>query len=90
MIKSAGIALAFALTSLASPIAASAASPGAMVVAPYLQPARLGGYACTARSRVAYGYWKGARTLAAARLGALRECAARTPRGLLCVITACN
>jgi len=89
MTKSFGIALALAVTSVAAPIAASAAPAGGLAVSPYLQQARYY-YACTARSRVAMGYWKNAPNLATAKLNALRECAIRTPRGLVCVITACN
>ena len=43
---------------------------------------------CVARSRTSSG-WYVAPTLAGARLGALRECAVRTPRGLRCYITSC-
>ncbi len=43
---------------------------------------------CVARSRTSSG-WFVSPTLAGARLGALRECAVRTPRGLRCYITSC-
>jgi hypothetical protein len=44
---------------------------------------------CVARSRLAVGYWT-TTTVDAAKLGALRQCAARTPRGLLCVVVSCS
>jgi hypothetical protein len=56
--------------------------------APMLIPARLG-HTCVARSAVAMGYWT-ARYLAAAKLGALRQCAVRTPAGLVCLIVSCS
>jgi hypothetical protein len=46
-------------------------------------------YTCTARSRVAYGVWT-AGTLSVAKRGALTQCAIRTPRGMVCLITACR
>ena len=63
-----------ALTSLAFVAGASDASARA--------------YKCIARSRTSSG-WEVATTLAGARLGALRQCAVRTPRGLRCYITSC-
>jgi len=56
--------------------------------APALQPVYYV-HTCTARSRVAYGYWSNV-SLAVARVRALRQCAIRTPRGLTCFITACT
>jgi len=56
--------------------------------APVLQPVYYL-HTCTARSRVAYGYWSNV-SLAVAKLRALRQCAIRTPRGLTCFITACT
>ena len=60
--------------------------------APTLQAARVirvRVYTCTARSVFAYGVWT-ARTLAAARAGALYQCAIRTPHGYMCRITRCR
>ncbi len=60
--------------------------------APLLQPVRVikvHVYTCTARSRVAFGVWT-APLLATARTGALYQCALRTPRGLVCLITRCR
>jgi len=44
---------------------------------------------CIAHSRVAYGYGYSP-YLASAKTIALANCAIRTPRGLLCVITSCS
>ena len=46
-------------------------------------------YHCVAHSRVAYGYGN-SRLLGSAKAIALSQCAIRTPRGLLCVITSCS
>jgi hypothetical protein len=46
-------------------------------------------WVCYARSPVAYG-WGSSGYLGSAKLIALRECAVRTPRGMVCVITSCN
>ncbi len=46
-------------------------------------------YTCTARSRFAYGVWTTG-VLAAAKRGALLQCAIRTPRGFLCLVTSCR
>jgi hypothetical protein len=46
-------------------------------------------HTCVARSRLAMGYWT-TTTVAAAKVGALRQCAVRTPRGLLCVVVSCS
>jgi hypothetical protein len=46
-------------------------------------------HVCYAHSRVAYG-WGRSGYLSSARVIALRECAVRTPRGLVCVITSCS
>jgi hypothetical protein len=90
MIKQAAAACALALASIATPIAASAAQ---MSANPYLVPARtvvIHVYSCVARSPTgSYGYSTNIGTLAGARLIALRQCAIRTPRGLVCVITRC-
>ncbi|HXQ15890.1 MAG TPA: hypothetical protein VN814_14845 [Caulobacteraceae bacterium] len=56
--------------------------------APTLTQARLS-HTCVARSAVAVGYWT-ARYLATAKVGALRQCAVRTPRGLVCLIVSCS
>ncbi|HTP77292.1 MAG TPA: hypothetical protein VMJ73_09955 [Rhizomicrobium sp.] len=45
-------------------------------------------YKCTARSPVAYG-WFISPSLSVARYNALRQCAIRTPRGLVCLIRSC-
>ena len=54
-----------------------------------MQPAAYRRHTCVARSRLAVGYWT-TTTVALAKLGALRQCAARTPRGLLCVVVSCS
>ena len=46
-------------------------------------------HTCVARSRLAVGYWT-TTTVAAAKVGALRQCAVRTPRGLLCLVVSCS
>jgi len=46
-------------------------------------------HVCYAHSRVAYG-WGSSVYLGQARAIALRECAVRTPRGLMCYITSCR
>ncbi len=46
-------------------------------------------HTCYAHSRVAYGYGISP-YLGTAKVIALRECAVRTPRGLVCVITSCR
>jgi hypothetical protein len=56
--------------------------------APALTNVRLS-YTCVARSAVAMGYWT-ARYLATAKVGALRQCAVRTPRGMVCLIVSCS
>jgi hypothetical protein len=56
--------------------------------APMLIQARLS-HTCVARSATAMGYWT-ARYLATAKLGALRQCAVRTPAGLVCLIVSCS
>jgi hypothetical protein len=56
--------------------------------APMLQQAAIR-ITCVAHSRVAYGYGYSP-LLGVAKTIALRECAARTPRGLVCVITSCR
>jgi hypothetical protein len=56
---------------------------------PLMQPAAYRRHTCIARSRLAVGYWT-TTTVAGAKLGALRQCAVRTPRGLLCVVTSCS
>jgi hypothetical protein len=57
--------------------------------APALAPARYHRWTCIARSRMAYGYGVAASRPAAARM-ALAQCAVRTRRGLVCVLTSCN
>jgi hypothetical protein len=57
--------------------------------APLMQPAAYRRHTCIARSRLAVGYWT-TTTVAGAKLGALRQCAVRTPRGLLCVVVSCS
>ena len=54
-----------------------------------MQPAAYRKHTCVARSRLAVGYWT-TTTLAAAKLGALRQCAVRTPRGLVCLVVSCS
>ena len=44
---------------------------------------------CVAHSRVAYGYGNSI-SLRQSKAIALTQCAVRTPRGLLCVITSCS
>ncbi len=56
---------------------------------PALQPAAVRRHTCVARSRTAVGYWT-TTSLAAAKLGALRQCAVRTPRGLVCLVVSCS
>jgi hypothetical protein len=56
---------------------------------PALQPAALHRHTCVARSPMAVGYWT-TTTLAGAKLGALRQCAIRTRRGLVCVVVSCT
>jgi hypothetical protein len=46
-------------------------------------------HVCYAHSRVAYG-WGQSPYLGTAKVIALRECAVRTPRGLVCYITSCR
>jgi hypothetical protein len=46
-------------------------------------------FVCYARSPVAYG-WGSSGGLGTAKVIALRECAVRTPRGMVCVITSCG
>jgi hypothetical protein len=90
-------ALAGALGCLMLAGAGSAEPIGAPAVytptaAPLLQPVRvikIHVYTCTARSRVAYGVATSG-VLATARRGALYQCAVRTPRGLVCLITRCR
>jgi hypothetical protein len=57
--------------------------------APSLQQAAYRRHTCVARSRTAVGYWT-TTTVAGAKLGALRQCAVRTPRGLLCLVVSCS
>jgi len=57
--------------------------------APALQQVAYRRHTCVARSRTAVGYWT-TTTLAGAKLGALRQCAVRTPRGLLCLVVSCS
>jgi hypothetical protein len=57
--------------------------------APLMQPAAYRRHTCVARSRTAVGYWT-TTTVAGAKLGALRQCAVRTPRGFLCVVVSCS
>jgi len=45
-------------------------------------------YRCTARSPLAFG-WFISPNLAVSRYNALRQCAIRTPRGLVCLIRSC-
>jgi hypothetical protein len=59
------------------------------VTASLFQPAAYRRHTCVARSRTAVGYWT-TTTVAAAKLGALRQCAVRTPRGFLCVVVSCS
>jgi hypothetical protein len=54
-----------------------------------LRPAAYRRHTCVARSRLAVGYWT-TTSVAGAKLGALRQCAARTPRGLLCLVVSCS
>jgi hypothetical protein len=56
---------------------------------PALQQAAYRRHTCIARSRTAVGYWT-TTTVAGAKLGALRQCAVRTPRGLRCFVTSCS
>jgi len=90
--KHALIAAALAAAALGG--ASSAATPldhgvyAPRADAPALIEARYS-HTCVARSRIAIGYWT-ARYLAAARLGALRQCALRTPVGLVCLIVSCT
>jgi hypothetical protein len=56
--------------------------------APVLQQAAYRHH-CIAHSRVAYGYGYSL-SLAQSKAIALSQCAIRTPRGLLCVITSCS
>jgi hypothetical protein len=46
-------------------------------------------WVCYAHSPVAYG-WGSSGYLGTAKVIALRECAVRTPRGMVCVITSCG
>jgi hypothetical protein len=46
-------------------------------------------FVCYARSPVSYG-WGSSGNLGSAKVIALRECAVRTPRGLVCILTTCN
>ncbi|MFI4973224.1 MAG: hypothetical protein ACHP84_01645 [Caulobacterales bacterium] len=90
-----------ALLALAGAIAASVGAsaqplqPAVMSSAdpaPMLEPVRtirVHVYTCTARSRFAYGVWTST-SLALAQHNALVQCAIRTPRGYLCVITHCR
>jgi hypothetical protein len=86
--------IAAALTAAAMCGASQAATPldngvySPHTGAPSLTEVRLS-YTCVARSAVAMGYWT-ARYLATARLGALRQCAVRTPRGMVCLIVSCS
>ena len=57
--------------------------------APLMQPAASRRHTCVARSRLAVGYWT-TTTVAGAKLGALRQCAVRTPRGFLCLVVSCS
>jgi hypothetical protein len=89
------IAAALAASAMAS--ASSADAPARLdqgvyssrADAPMRIEARLRAYSCIARSAVAMGYWTGP-TRAAARLGALRQCAVRTPRYMACFIASCS
>jgi hypothetical protein len=56
---------------------------------PVLQQAAYRRHTCIARSRTAVGYWT-TTTVAGAKLGALRQCAVRTPRGLICLVVSCS
>ena len=83
-----GIACAIALASSA----AASASP--QPVAPYLHPARtivMHAYRCWASApNGAFGFSAWVSSLGVARAQALYQCAIRTPRGLVCVITRCE
>jgi hypothetical protein len=90
----AGAALCLAApTAIASPPRGSMQVDGATyssrTQAPRLIQATARGHTCMARSAAAVGYWT-AKTVAEAKLGALRECAVRTPKGMNCVIASCN
>ena len=54
-----------------------------------MQPAAYRRHTCVARSRTAVGYWT-TTSIAGAKLGALRQCAVRTPRGFVCVVVSCS
>jgi hypothetical protein len=59
------------------------------LLAPVVAQARV--YSCVARSPTgSYGYSKNMYPLSRARLVALNQCAIRTPRNRVCVITACT
>lgn len=78
------IACAAAVALLSGPVAVAAA-PNPQP----LQYARVVTWTCEAESPVAFGVGI-ARTRVQARQRALFECAARTPYGLVCVITTCS
>ena len=54
-----------------------------------VQPAAYRRHTCVARSRTAVGYWT-TTSVAGAKIGALRQCAVRTPRGFVCVVVSCS
>lgn len=61
----------------------------AALAAPLAAQARV--YSCIARSPTgSYGYSKNMYPLSRARLVALNQCAIRTPRNRVCVITGCS
>jgi len=84
--------MACALALASSTVASAATAPTNL--APYLHPARTiitHVYRCYARSpNGSYGYSAWVSSLALARSEALYQCAIRTPRGLVCVITSCS
>ncbi|HLK24199.1 MAG TPA: hypothetical protein VKT30_06040 [Caulobacteraceae bacterium] len=88
MKKALGIGCALALA------ASTAAAASPQLVAPYLHPARTivtHVYRCWAYApNGAYGYSAWVTSLALAHQEALYQCAIRTPRGLICVITRCQ
>jgi hypothetical protein len=68
---------------------AIAAAAVLSVLAPAAAQART--YSCIARSPTgSYGYSRNMWPLARARLVALNQCAIRTPRNRICVITGCR
>ena len=63
----------------------------AAAVLSVLAPAAAHAYSCIARSPTgSYGYSRNMYPLARARLVALNQCAIRTPRNRICVITSCR